>query len=182
MPKLSDRELVEAALQGHCQAFDLLVKRHYDAIFNVAFKMVRDCDDAKDVLQTVFIRAYQKLETFQPDQEFFRWIHKIAVNESINLLKKGKRRAELWHDLVSLEKSPEERYQETELADRVQNAMMHMTTASRALIVLRYFADLTYRELSYVFEAPEKTIKSRLYEARRSLSMILTRRGAVART
>jgi RNA polymerase sigma-70 factor (ECF subfamily) len=176
----SDGELVRQSKQGGCEAFSHLVTRYYSRIVNLAFRIVRDRDDAKDIAQAVFVKAYEKLDTFDPKFEFTSWIYKIAVNESINLLRKRKNQEGLNDNELVADTSPEDSYRRSELTSRVEEAMMELEAPARALIVLRHFADLSYRELSYIFDTPAKTIKSRLHYARRTLSKSLVRRGIEA--
>jgi len=177
MAEEKDGQLAELAQRGSRQAFGKLADRYRGTIFNLAYRMLGNRDDAEDVAQTVFVKAFQSLGSFRLGQKFFSWIYRIAINESISFVEKRKNRVELGRDLAWNGHSPEEAYHLAEMADKVQDALMDMEVSSRVLVVLRHFADLSYHDLSFVFEIPEKTIKSRLYDARRSLSKILVRHG-----
>ncbi len=182
MPARNDSELVQLCRRGNHRAFRGLFDKYHTRVLGIALKMVRDYDDARDVAQTVFVKAFEKLDSFKPELSFSSWICKIAVNESINLIEKRKNTVALTGAHPVTDNSPDKAYQRSQLADRVDEAIMEMAVTSRALIVLRHFADLSYQELSYVFDTPEKTIKSRLHEARRSLSRILEKRGVAVQS
>jgi RNA polymerase sigma factor (sigma-70 family) len=87
----TDASLVRECLGGHQRAFDTLVKKYEKPIYNVALRMLRDPDDAMDVAQSTFVKAYEKLGTFDQKREFFSWLYRIAINESINASKRTKR-------------------------------------------------------------------------------------------
>jgi len=177
MADLADEVLVARCLEGDTEAFDLLIRRYEKPIFNGCLRMVKDYQDAQDVTQTVFLKAYQKLDTFDPSYRFFSWIYRMMINESLNFLGKRRPSAELDHTLASDTKTPEEKLVEDQLNGALQDALMDLKEEQRAVVVLRYFGDLSYRELSFVFDLPEKTIKSRLYAARQQLSSALCGKG-----
>lgn len=161
--------------EGCERAFAELVKRHRPTVFGIARKIAGRYDDACDITQVVFIKAYQKLHTFRSQARFFSWIYRIAVNESLNFVRSVKRQKQLSNPRSQVSRSPEEKLIESETEDRLQSAMMRIDPRARALLVLRYFADLSYHELSFVFDIPQSTVKSRLHEARCTLSSRLRR-------
>jgi RNA polymerase sigma-70 factor (ECF subfamily) len=174
-----DSMLVEECLKGNTEAFGLLVEKYQKPIFNVALRMVNDYDDAQDITQSVFVKAFEKLDAFNPKYKFFSWIYKMTVNESVNFLNQRKRFSELDRETVSSEKTPEEHYLNDELSAKIQDAIMDLQTDYRVAIVLRHFADLSYREIGYILDLAEKTVKSRLFTARRLLYDILKKRGVI---
>lgn len=175
-----DSMLVEKCLKGNTEAFGLLVEKYQKPIFNMALRMVNDYDDAQDITQSVFVKAFGKLDGFNPKYKFFNWIYRMTINESINSLKERKHFVELDQAMVSSEKTPEEHYSNDELSEKIQDAIMDLQIDHRVPIVLRHFADLSYKELGYILELPEKTVKSRLFTARRLLHDILIKRGVMA--
>jgi len=180
MTNKSDSDLVRACLGGVTSAFESLVDRYQATLYNVALKMVNDTDDAKDIAQAAFVKAFENLEKFDLNRKFFSGLYRIAVNESIDHLKRTKRHVPIETDAVAVEKTPAERYEENELGGIIQDSIWELDIDYRAAIVLRHFADLSLRELSFVLEIPEKTVKSRLYTARRLLCRALKRRGVVS--
>jgi RNA polymerase sigma-70 factor (ECF subfamily) len=176
----ADEVLVTRCRNGDQSAFGRLVERYQKPLFNGCLRIVNSYADAQDVVQTVFLKAYENLGSFDPRYKFFSWIYRMMVNESLNLVQSRKPLADLSHDVVSADKSPEEQVTEEQLSSELQGALMELEPDRRAIVVLKYFADLSYRELSFVFEVPEKTIKSRLYGARQALCGILSKRGFTA--
>jgi RNA polymerase sigma-70 factor (ECF subfamily) len=139
--------------------------------------MVGDMADAQDIVQTAFIKAFEKLSSFDEKYKFFSWIYRIMVNESLKHLDRSKQAGKLEIEVSSETKSPDEQYRVTLLREKIQDALMKLKPLHRTVIVLRYFADLSYRELAFVFDLPEKTIKSRLYSARQLLGNIVEAEG-----
>jgi RNA polymerase sigma-70 factor (ECF subfamily) len=138
----------------------------------VAYRLTGDQEDARDIAQNAFLRAYERLDSYDPDRKFFSWIYKIAVNESLNF-----RRARKAHE--PLERAlpmpvPVDPVDRIETADRIQTAIMALSPEHRELIVLKYFVELSYDEISDVVGIPEKTVKSRLFSARQQLEALLS--------
>jgi RNA polymerase sigma-70 factor (ECF subfamily) len=175
----SDRELVRECLDGSERAFGDLVDRYQKVVFNVAYRMVNDYDTAEDITQTVFIKGYERLSSFDPKYKFFSWLYKIAVNESLNQINQRKRMTELSPDMVSDDKRPDEIVSDTELSRKMGEALMELDPNYRTAIVLRHFRNLSYREMSEILEIPEKTVKSRLFTGRQLLRKVLVARGVV---
>jgi RNA polymerase sigma-70 factor (ECF subfamily) len=173
----TDEVLVARCLEGDTEAFDELIRRYEKPVFNGCLRMVKAYQDAQDVTQTVFLKAYQKLDTFDSSYRFFSWIYRMMVNESLNFLAKRRPQVEIDQQVADARKNPEETLVDEQVNSTLQDALMDLKEELRAVVVLRYFGDLSYRELGFVFDLPEKTIKSRLYSARQQLSTALCRRG-----
>ncbi|UCE02262.1 MAG: RNA polymerase sigma factor [Candidatus Latescibacterota bacterium] len=161
--------------RGHRQSFEPLVERYYKVLFNVALRLVHDYDEALDVTQTTFMKAFEKIDTFDPKHKFFSWIYRILLNESLNQLSRRKPKEPLDPGLVAGGDSPEEAYDLQRLSDRVQAGLTHLSLEHRQVLVLRHFADLSYKEIGSILSIPEKTVKSRLFSARRQLCAVLSR-------
>lgn len=169
--------LIEKSAAGDGRAFGALVRTYERVLYNVALRMVRDPEDARDLVQTTFIKAYRKLDTFDRQHRFFSWIYRILINESLNLLSRRRPTEALDDGLVSEERSPEERMDGSQTGELVQGALMELSTDHREAIILRHFLELSHREMSGMLAIPEKTVKSRLYTARQQLGEVLRRRG-----
>lgn len=164
-----DHELVDRCLHGDLEAFEPLVARYQKPLFNVALRMVKDREDARDITQTAFVKAYEKLGTFDPSYRFFSWIYRIAVNECLNFVARRRPEGPLPPDLPSTD-DPERSAQAGELAARIQRALMTLSPDYRLAVVLRHFLGLSYGEMSAVLLIPEKTVRSRLHTARQRLA------------
>jgi RNA polymerase sigma-70 factor (ECF subfamily) len=176
-----DRGLIRATLDGDPEAFGTLIDRHQRVLFNLALRMVANYDDAADVVQNALIKAYRRLHTFDDRYRFFSWIYRIVMNEAVNMLNRRKPTVEVSPDLPFPGPSGDEEVNELEMRTQIQAALMQLTPNYRQVIVLRHFADLSYREISDLLDVPEKTVKSRLFTARQTLGDLLLRQGAVER-
>ncbi len=179
MTDVGDLELVSECLEGNANAFGTLIDRYQKVVFNTALKMVNDYNDAQDIAQTVFVKAYEKLDTFNPTYKFFSWLYRMVVNESINWQKKKKYHKELDHKIVSIGKTPDKILDDKELSESLRGAIVELPIDYRVVIIFRHFEDLTYKEMGEALKIPEKTIKSRLFTARKLLCDILIKRGIV---
>ena len=177
MTESSDFHYVKECLRGHSNAFEPLIDKYQKPIFNAALKMLNNYEDAQDVTQSVFVKAFEKLDSFDPKYKFFSWIYRMVINESINFLKKRKWIEELDSSIVTLEKNPEKKLDEIELGERVQTALMKLRMEYRVVIILKHFEDLSYREIGYILDIPEKKVKSRLFTSRQLLRDILVAKG-----
>lgn len=176
MPKDHDQILVESCKQGDHAAFTTLVTRYQRPIYNAAYRVLGNAEDASDITQVVFLRIAERLHEFDAQYKFFSWIYRIAINESLNLLRRNRREESLDEEIElpgPATASPEWQYDNGQLSDRVQRALMRMKADDRVVLMLRHFSDCSYREISQILELEEKTVKSRLFEARQRLSELL---------
>ena len=169
--------LLDRCLGGDGGAFGQLIDRYQRVLYNVSLRMVGNREDAKDITQTVFLKAYQAMGTFDRRHKFFSWIYRIMINETLNHLSKRKRTEPLDETFRSDEATPEEDCSRNRLRDSIQTALLELSTDYRQVIVLRHYAELSYEEMSEVLHVPEKTVKSRLHTARQLLGEILPKHG-----
>ena len=178
MVKPDDTKLVERCIKGDRQAFEALLIQYEKPVFNAAYRMLNNREDASDVTQTVFLKVYENFDSFDPSRRFFSWVYRITLNESINWLAKQKRLEPLQHEPADDGKSPEQEVAGAELSAEVQAALMTIKTDYRTVIVLKHFLGCSYMEISEVLEIPEKAVKSRLFSARQLLKDALTNTGS----
>jgi len=172
-----DSALVTQALKGDEAAFEEIVRKYERTIYNVAYRMARNHDDALDITQTVFIKAYRKLASFNPAYKLFSWLYAIAVNESINHIKKHSRMVPTDVEVGVDPRTPADSIERAEVSEQIQEALMGLSLDYRIVVVLKYFLELSYREISGIVGIPEKTVKSRLFTARERLRVLLVRQG-----
>lgn len=177
MSESEDKRLVRESLDGNPAAFEKLVGKYGKIVYNIALRMVKNEEEAQDVSQTAFIKAYENLGSYKPQYKFFSWLYRIAVNESLNTLAKNKWYEELDSGIQSSTETPEKVYQESRLDDEIRSALMELTGDHRAVIILKHFLELSLREIGDILEIPEKRVKSRLFSARQRLGGILLKRG-----
>lgn len=171
MTDQDDARCVAGCLAGDAAQFEPLVKRYERVLFSVAYRLTGDYEDARDATQNAFIRAFVKLEQFDPAQRFFSWIYRIGVNEALNV-KRARRPADPLSD-EPVSGGSFEAVAAHEEHDRVQAALMTLTPEYREVVVLRHFAELSYQEIGEAIGVPEKTVKSRLSTARERLAAVL---------
>ena len=171
----SDRDLVRCCLQGDTHAFDQLVQAHQRVLYNVAVRMVRDADDARDIVQTTFVKAYKRLDTYDENHKFFSWIYRILMNEALNHLARRKRTEPLdGHEhLVAPHENPEHDYTTARRDEAIEAALRQLSFDHQTVIVLRHFVILSYAEIAACLGITEPRVKSRLFEARRRLGSML---------
>ncbi len=180
MSRADDRRLVEATLAGDRTAFDQLVGRYQIKIYNLALRITGNRDDALDVSQAAFLKAYDNLGRFDPAYRFFSWLYRIAMNEALDLVARRRRFTDLDPELVNPAAGPEAECWSHEAGRRLQEALLELGEAYRAVVVLRHFHGLSYREIGEIVGVPAKTVKSRLFTARRELRERLSSRGVTA--
>lgn len=169
MRKDHDHALIEDCMRGDRQALATLVRRYERPVYNAAFRMLGNPDEAADVTQTTFLKAFENLQRFNPDYKFFSWIYRIAVNESINQLNRRKRVTALTEDRAATTPSPDQTLETGRLSGQLQLVLRDLSEDHRAVIVLRHFVECSYRQIGEILQIPEKTVKSRLFSARQQM-------------
>jgi len=172
-----DQALIERCKQGDRRALEELVRYYEKPIFNAAYRIVGNPDDAADITQVVFMRALERLDQYDPKYKFFSWIYRIAVNESINQLKRGKNQQPLDETEVADTRGPEATAHAGDLSRQIQGGLMELKEDYRTVVVLRHFSECSYRQIGEILQIPEKTVKSRLYSARQIMREALEARG-----
>jgi RNA polymerase sigma-70 factor (ECF subfamily) len=172
-----DSVLVSECLRGDRKAFEVIVERYQKPVFNLALRIVNDYDDAQDVAQSAFVKAFENLKSYNPKYKFFSWLYRIAINESLNFVGQRQNLQRLDEAEVSKELSPEETLDTAINSQAVQDALMKLKLEHRVVIILKHFQELSYREISYILDLPEKTVKSRLFTAREQLRRVLLRKA-----
>jgi RNA polymerase sigma-70 factor (ECF subfamily) len=165
-----DRALVVAARAGSRDAFDVLVDRYRAPVVRLAYRLTRDADEAKDIAQDAFFRAYRRLADFHPDRPFARWLFVIARNASLDALRRRRRAAALGSEGEPLqEPGPEEIALRNEEAERVRQALESLPDRYRLVLELYYVSGLRYREIAEALGIPIGTVKTFLSRAKRQL-------------
>ena len=171
-----DRLLLQRFRGGDREAFAALVVRYQRPIYNAALAILRRPEDAADVTQTVFLKIVEKGNDYDPQYRLFSWLYRIAVNESLDLLRRGRREAPLDDDLDIPDadgRGPEALLSEIEMSTRIQRSVRGMAVNDRVVLTLRHFSDCSYEQMAEILDLDEKTVKSRLFEARRRLRGLL---------
>ena len=172
-----DAALVSDCLRGDRGAMSTLVNHYQKPVFNAAYRILGDPDDAADITQSVFLKAFENLKKFDPRYKFFSWVYRITINESVSMLKRRKNLEPLSGEHASVAPDSAAVIDAQALGRDVQAVLMSLPEEQRILIVLKHFSELSYSEISAVMEIPEKTVKSRLYSARQHMKNALRDKG-----
>lgn len=170
--------LAAACARGETEAFEELFDVLRVPVYNVAYRMVGNEDDASDICQITFVKAYEKIRDYDSRYKFFSWIYRIAVNESINHIKRHARCSPLQGNEPATDHTPDAICHGHELGVLIENALMRLPARQRALVILRHLRGCTYREMASILDVPESTVRSDLYTARQKLQDLLQAAGA----
>jgi RNA polymerase sigma-70 factor (ECF subfamily) len=168
----NETELVTRAQSGDRNAFSTLVRSHAQGMLNVVYRMCGDMQVAEDAAQEAFIQAWLRLQSYRPQASFRNWLYRIAVNTAIDMLRKEKRilpGAVEDLNLTDASPGPETLVTHSERTEMVQDAVLALPDASRAVLVLREFEGLSYQEIAEALDIPVGTVMSRLNYARKLL-------------
>jgi RNA polymerase sigma-70 factor, ECF subfamily len=184
-PSMEDVALWKAAQRGDMRAFEELVARHRDKVYARAFSMVRNEEDAIDLSQEAWVKAWQRLKQFQGDSSFLTWMTRIVINLCLDKLRKQKReRAESIENLEEesggverqmpvMTVNPTERLERSELRQRIDKALGQLSYEHRTVLILHEFEDLEYKEIAKRMQCTIGTVMSRLFYARRKMAALM---------
>lgn len=171
----SDRDLVLGVRRGAVEDYGELVRRHQASVFNVCYRVLGERREAQDLAQEAFIRAYQRLDTFDVQRSFGPWMRRVAANLCLNHLQvKRAMRVPLDDErdepYVADETTPETIHERAEQAESVHAALRSLPPHYRAVIELRHFQELSYAEIADFLSIPLSDVKSHLFRARKCLA------------
>lgn len=169
--------MVADCQNGDRKAMDTLVRQLKEPVYNSAYRMLGNADEAADVTQTTLLKVFENIQRFNPKYRLFSWTYRIAMNEAIDQIKRRGRTTTLDDPPAPKADSPQEKTATSQLADEVQATLMELNEDHRAVIVMRYFGECSYEDIGRVLEIPERTVKSRLYTARQQLRKRLNEHG-----
>jgi RNA polymerase sigma-70 factor (ECF subfamily) len=177
----ADQELVQGCREGDRKACERLVLRYQKPVYNAALRLLHNPEDARDVAQTAFMKAFEHLAQYDPRFRFYSWIYRIAVNEALDTLGSRKPHEALSDEAPDEAAGPEQLVEGEQSQRAIEEALTRIKPELRAVIVLRHFTHLSYHEMAEILQLPEKTVKSRLHDARLLLREALLDRGTFAR-
>jgi len=182
-----EMELVKRARRGDLPAYDDLVRRYQERIYATVYHMTANHEDANDLAQEAFIKAYHALKSFKGGSSFYTWVYRIAVNKTINFLKQRKNKAHLSlddlylnaehdPDLVALisEKTPRREVSLAELQEKLNAAMQKLSEPHRLVVALHDVQGLSHEEIAKIMDCNIGTVRSRLFYARQQLQAYLS--------
>ncbi len=175
------REWVMGARDGDQVAFSNLVEHYQNAVFNLAYRLLGEAQEAEDAAQEAFLRAYANLSHYDIDRPFKTWLLSITSNHCIDRLRKRRLTWLSLEDealvphpaLVSAEPGPEEAFLDVERSHQLQGLLAQIPPDYRTVVVLRYWYDMSYAEIADTLDTTESAVKSRLFRARQALGQLL---------
>jgi RNA polymerase sigma-70 factor (ECF subfamily) len=184
----TDAELVEAARAGNAAAFEVLVHRYSERAYRVAFRVVRDADESRDVVQDALIKAYRGLESFESRSSFYTWLYRIVVNLALDRRRREQRAPSVeWDDGVAHQvdprsvstaaESPEAAARRREVRGLVAQGVERLPEGQREVLLLREVDGLSYEEIAQTMKISKGTVMSRLHYARKKMIGFLQAHG-----
>jgi RNA polymerase sigma-70 factor (ECF subfamily) len=169
----SDRDLIQRARRGGDarQAFGELVTRYQTSVFNVCYRILHERTAAEDMAQESFMRAHERLNTFDEERPFGPWIRRVAANMCLNHLSSQKPVARLDEEREAAESEAPEVIQEArEQSEQIRNALASLPPHYRLVVELRHYQEMSYEEIAVELEIPLSDVKSHLFRARKLLA------------
>ena len=186
-PTTDEMVLVRRARQGDLGAYDELVRLYQERIYATIYHMTANHEDANDLAQEAFIKAFHALKSFKGGSSFYTWVYRIAVNKTINFLKQRKNRSQMSlddldfnaehdPDLVALisEKTPRREINLSELQEKLNEAMQKLSEPHRLVVTLHDVQGLSHEEIAKIMDCNIGTVRSRLFYARQQLQAYLS--------
>lgn len=181
-----EKILIRKAKQGNMTAFEKLILQHEKTVYNIAYRMFHNEEDAKDMSQEVFIKVFRWIEKFDENAAFSTWLYRIAVNTCIDEIRKRKGKetysmeenyetddGEMKKQYVYDGPTPEESYLQKEMAEDVQGAINQLSPDHKTLVILRDVQGFSYAEIAEIVDCSLGTVKSRISRARLQLKNIM---------
>ena len=182
----ADVEMIRAVRGGDATAYRGLVEKYQGRVYHMVYGMVRNREDARDITQDAFVKAYNNLGSFREQSSFYTWLYRIAMNLAIDFLRKAKRRGESSFDEQIASKdadggideahtqdSPSKTLERKQLMGTIMDALEKLPADQKQIILLRELEGLSYKEIAEVVGIPEGTVMSRLFYARKKLQKLL---------
>lgn len=182
-----EAELVRRARRGDLEAYDELVRRYQERIYATIYHMTANHEDANDLAQETFVKAFRALRSFKGGSSFYTWLYRIAVNKTINFLKQRRGRSQMSlndldlnaehdPDLVALvsDKTPRREAHLSELQERLNAAMQKLSEVHRLVVTLHDVQGLPHEEIARIMDCNVGTVRSRLFYARQQLQAYLS--------
>jgi len=186
--KENDSELINKAKNGDAKAYEGLLKKYKNSVYNLVYRMVRDVQEAEDLTQEAFIKAFNSLALFNEEYAFSTWLYKIATNNCIDFFRKRKlqtysldkpiqyKDSEIQHEIPDPDLNPEKSILARERSSMIQEAIETLPEKYYTAIVLRHNDEKSYEEIAEILELPLGTVKARIFRAREMLNKVLKER------
>ena len=191
MTVLFENEIIRSVLRGNVNDFEKLVTAYEKNVYNIALRMVGDPEDAADMTQETFIKAYRALSGFRGDSKFSSWLYRIASNVCLDFLRSRSRHPQVslstvdeddraTFELPDMRQNPEEQLMKKLGMEAVRRGLEQLPEQQRQILVLRELGGLSYAELAQTLGLEEGTVKSRIFRARKRLGALLLCDGNIS--
>jgi RNA polymerase sigma-70 factor (ECF subfamily) len=177
----NESKLVSLLKEGDEEAFRVLMQRHQDKVFGIAYGITLDREESLDIVQEVFVKVYERIHTFKGESKLSTWLHRITVNLCLNWKRRWKRRFRWHHDPIEAEdiskkadiegevERPDTLYENKELQEIFRESLKEIPETARAVFVLKEVEGLSYDEIAKALKIRKGTVSSRLFYARKKL-------------
>jgi RNA polymerase sigma-70 factor, ECF subfamily len=170
-------DIIRRIQNGQVNDYELLVRKYQSAVFNVLLHMLHREEEARELTQDVFVKAYEHLDAFNFESKFYSWIYRIAINSAISFRKKQRHLIFTGYFPQLFEETADEQMMEKEKNMLLHKAIGRLKSKYKAVVVLRYFQQLSYNEIAEVLHVSESKVKSRLFCSRKLLKEMLQETG-----
>lgn len=179
--RVDEALLIARAGEGDQAAFQELVERYQGAVYNLAYRMLGAPEEAEDAAQEIFVRIYRQLARFDRSRKFSTWVLAIATNYCIDQLRRRRLQLVPLENIIpwarAREAGPEREALDREASDELQTLLRRLPEKYRAVLILRYWEELSCAEIGEVLQVPEGTVKTQLHRARKALERLMTEQG-----
>lgn len=190
MTEVSEKKIIEKVLGGDANAFEELVLKYEKTVYNLALRMVGDRDDASDMTQEAFIKAYGSLSSFRGDSKFSVWIYRITTNVCLDFLRSKSRKQQVsltvsdddedaQLDIPDPKADPEQQLMQKMSMQSVEEGLKTLPDKQRQILVMRELGGMSYAEIGAALSLEEGTVKSRIFRARKRLCTFLLDSGNI---
>ncbi len=189
MTEMLDKDIIDRVNGGDTQAFEELVRRYEKTVFNIALRMVGDSDDAADMTQEAFIKAYGNLGSFRGDSRFSVWLYRITTNLCLDHLRTRARKKQVplslddddgqELELPDMRAMPEEQLMRKLSMQAVRRGLERLAPEHRQILIMRELGGMSYADISAALSLEEGTVKSRIFRARKNLCSFLLTDGNI---
>jgi RNA polymerase sigma-70 factor (ECF subfamily) len=157
---LNDDELIKLVQSGEVSPYDELVRRYQIKILDLCYKMLKNYDDARDIAQEVFLKAYRNINKFYGRSKFSTWLYRIAVNTCLNFIKKQRPTEEIKEEILEMAKdNPVQRYKNKRIREEIYGAVARLPNVQKMVFTLRALEEMPYQEISEILKKPLSTVK-----------------------
>lgn len=179
MKPSTDQYFIDLCLKGDTNSFGTLVERYQDFVFTIAYRIVKSIEEAEEVAQDTFIKAYESLASFRGDSKFSSWLYSIAYRKALDSLRKNNkyRASEIIDDITEGDVNEIDNalqyLQDKERKEAIQNCILKLSEDEAAIITFYYFEEQSVREIAHITGFSEDNIKVKLYRSRKKLFSLL---------